>query len=145
MNSSLIKVSPHVGPVAHQKTSDMHTIQALGETCLPPSTDDSVHRSHQEIIMQCGSGPLLALLQAACGGVPLSPSMHVKIVDVFPHVWDLIKAALIYRQEVTFRLSLHSFAANDVNQEWLQHHISTWYREKSSTARSRCKEQALYQ
>ena len=127
--SGLFTKAASVGPVDAQKSADMETIIDVGDTALPPTSDTTTHLSQAQKVMQIGPDACKAILHACLDNLKV-PDANISVVDMFPHTGDMIKAFLLFQNDVTCPMHLHAYAATEGELAWLRESIQTWAREK---------------
>ena len=118
-----------MGPVEAQKSADMETIIDVGDTALPPTSDASTHPTAAQKIMQIGPDACKAILHACLDNLKV-PDANISVVDLFPHTGDMVKAFLLFQNDVTCPMHLHAYAATEGELAWLRESIHNWAREK---------------
>ena len=109
----------------------MHVVEDLAPEAVPNTTSEFPHMSQAEKMHQCGPATIHQVFTHTMEGVVFPPGTTMKIIELFAHVGETVKAALLLRRSLTgVKLSIHSFAANELEQEWLTKHITLWYRKK---------------
>lgn len=121
---TVLAKNPSIGPAASLKTSDMQIVEDISDTALPASTDATTHMSPAEKVHQIGHEACLSVLRGFFNGLSTDSGRGtVVIVDLFPHTGDLLKAAVLFRQEYTGKLKYISMAQSEMAQQWLHDHV----------------------
>ena len=127
-NSSILSKTSQIGPVMQQKTGDMIEKEELvGENPkMPVTTDPTTHMSPSEKVHQIGPGACYEILAQTFQGANVPTGVQPLVVDVHPHVGDMIKAFFRFRSTAVNKVKLLTYAAGPQHKQWLDENIQQW-------------------